>query len=44
MNIEDALVVIEVGGPQTSKTGPRDDQKGQKRERKVDLPSNDKGK
>ena len=44
MNIEDALAAIEVGEPQTSKTGPRDDQKGQKRERKVDLPSNDKGK
>ena len=44
MNAEDAFATIEVSGPWTSKTGPRDDQKGQKREMKDHLPSNDKGK
>ncbi|XP_023922393.1 uncharacterized protein LOC112033855 [Quercus suber] len=39
MNAEDALTPIEVGGTRISKTNPRDDQKGQKRERR-DHPSN----
>ena len=34
MKMEDTLAVIKVGGPQTSKAGPQDDQKGQKRGKK----------
>ena len=34
MNMKDAFVAIEVGGPRTSKAGSQDDLKGQKRERK----------
>ena len=44
MNAEDTLVQIEVGGPQTSKSSPGDDQKGQKREMRDHPPSNDRGK
>ena len=44
MKMEDTLAVIKVGGPQTSKAGPQDDQKGQKRERKDHSSNNDMGK
>ena len=44
MNVKDALATIEVGGPRTSKTGPRDNDKWQKRERRNHPSSNDKGK
>lgn len=41
MNAKDALAAIEVGGPQTPKTGPQDEQKWQKRERTDHPSSND---
>ena len=44
MNMKDAFVAIEVGGPRTSKAGSQDDLKGQKRERKDQSSSNDRGK
>ena len=44
MNAEDALTVIEVREPRTSKTGTRDNPKGQKREKKNHSSSHDKNK
>ena len=44
MNAEDALIMIEVGEPQTTKEGAQDDLKGQKRERKDHSSSHDKNK
>ena len=44
MNAEDALIMIEVGEPQTTKEGAQDDPKGQKRERKDHSSSHDRNK